>query len=87
MNAYNDEFTLKGNLSFAFRIYPYMWAFLNLAFLPSQGIDFKFMLISAVVTLIALVWGSLLTWLLNTERWVGAFATVASFFCLLALID
>ena len=87
MNAYNDEFTLKGNLSFAFRIYPYVWAFLNLAFLPSQGIDFKFMLISAVGTLIALVWGSLLKWLLNTERWVWAIVTAAPFFYLLALID
>ena len=87
MNAYNDEFTLKGNLSFAFRIYPYMWAFFNLLALPSQGFDFKFALISAVVLLVTAVWGSLLKWLLNTERWVWAIVTAAPFFYLLTLTD
>ena len=87
MNDYNDEFTLKGNLSFGLRASPIAWAFFNLAALPSQGIDFKFMLISAVVTLITLVWGSLLKWLLNTERWVWAIVTAAPVLYLITLTD
>jgi len=86
MNDYN-EFTLKGNLSFAFTIYPYAWAFFNLLALLSYGIDFKFMLISAAVILISLVWSSLLKWLLNTERWVWSIVAAAPFLYLLTLTD